>query len=784
MFNNLAIIGLVIALAFWWAKKPQWSHHETDAAQTNGGPALAGDFTASDHAVALAGEMPHGFRPDIEGLRAVAVLVVLLYHGKLGPFHGGYVGVDVFFVLSGYLITALLMKDLLVHGAASLPRFWARRARRLLPASCLVMLATLVAARFMLDPLAQGDLAHDALAASVFMVNIAFAHRQSDYLASQLAPSPLLHFWSLALEEQFYIVWPLVLVVVTGVRRRIRRVALTTIAVLWAASLIACIWMTPRQQPWAFFSLPTRAWELLTGAALALLGGAVLKIPAAVRSAAGWIGLATVVITTLVFNDRTQFPGAAALIPVLATVLVVSAGGAGVGGPATVLSLRPMQWIGQRSYAIYLWHWPALVLVAAKFGPLSSVQAVLILIGSVVMADVSYRLVENPVRRSVWLSSFSRRGLVMGATLGLSVAGLAALTLTFPPSLVGTGTAAAPAVVLPGTAGQSSSTIVTAPGTTASGTTRPVANTPGATTLTNTATTAAEASVETGTPNAAVQALVAANAPTLEQSALTQQVPSNLRPSLSAARNDKPAIYNNGCILDVGVSALKSCVYGATQSPTTVVLFGDSHAAQWFPALDKIAADNNWKLVVLTKKGCPTADIPVSNVTRNSECGPWRASVATRLAELKPSLIILSAYRYQAAGASIGRDPNVVWSEGLDRTMSVIRPLATRVLILGDTPTPLSDVPSCAASHLRNVSQCMNPRSEAVKPIRIAAEIGVAKAHQADFAATSDWLCTPTKCPVVIGDLLVYRDNSHITTAASSLLTPFLAAVVTPLVGR
>lgn len=762
LFNSLAIIALVLAAAFWWAKKPHWAHAEV-------GLESRFDEATSEANAALAADMPHGFRGDIEGLRALAVLTVLLYHANLGPFHGGYIGVDVFFVLSGFLITSLLMKDLLLHGAASLPRFWARRARRLLPASCLVMLVTLVAARFMLDPLSQRDFGHDALAASAFMVNIVFAHRQSDYLASQLAPSPLLHFWSLALEEQFYIVWPFVLLVVTGFRRRVRLVAFSTIGVLWVGSLIACIWLTPRQQPWAFFSLPTRAWELLSGAALALVGSAVMKVPGLIRAAAAWLGLAAVIYAALTFNDRTRFPGYAAALPVLATAIIVAGAGASTrGGPSRLLSLGPLTWIGQRSYAIYLWHWPALVLCRAKFGPLSGVQSAMVLVGSVVMADLSYRIIENPVRRSVWLGAFARRGLLMGAGLALTAAGVAALTLTFDPSLNGAGNAAAAVIVTPGL------TVPTTSVTT-------VSIDPSATTLPQAAVTSTSTTVAIGAPNAEVQALLAANADTLRQGVLTQLVPSNLRPSLGSARNDKPSIYNNGCILDVGRNDLKPCAYGNLQSSKIVALFGDSHAAQWFPALEKIATDNNWRLEIFTKKGCPTADIPVFDQTRNRECAPWRAHVAARLAEIKPHLIVISAYRYKAAGASLGRDPDQVWSEGLERTMTVIRPLADRVLVLGDTPTPLNDVPSCVASHLRSVGQCMAARSEAVKPNRLAVELAVAKAHNADFAATGDWLCTATLCPVVIGDLLIYRDDSHITTAASSWLTPYLAAVLKPL---
>ena len=212
-----------------------------------------------------------GFRRDIEGLRALAVLLVLAYHADLGPFSGGYIGVDVFFVLSGFLITSLLVRELGVTGGLSLRRFWARRARRLLPASCLVIVATLVAGSFVLAPLAQLDLARDGLAAATFVVNIVFAHQQGDYLTADLAPSPLLHFWSLAVEEQFYLVWPILLLLVAGYRRRYRAAVAGLVAVLWPVSLAACVWLTTRNQPWAFYGLPTRAWELLTGAGLALL---------------------------------------------------------------------------------------------------------------------------------------------------------------------------------------------------------------------------------------------------------------------------------------------------------------------------------------------------------------------------------------------------------------------------------------------------------------------------------------------------------------------------------
>ncbi len=708
------------------------------------------------------------------------MLAVLAYHAKLGPFHGGYIGVDVFFVISGYLITSLLLRDLQLSGPRALPGFWARRARRLLPGSFVVLVATLVVGRLVLDPLAQRDLMRDGLAATTFTVNIVFAHRQNDYLAAQLAPSPLLHFWSLALEEQFYLGWPLLLLAATSFRRRARWLPGALIGVLLAGSLILCIRLTPQHQPAAFFLLPTRAWELLAGAALAVAGAVPNRIPGALRAGAAWMGLAVIVAATMRFSDLTRFPGVAAILPVSATVLLLAAGTDGYRyGPTMLLDRRPLTWIGTRSYGIYLWHWPVLVLTAAKFGPLDPAERVEALLVAVVLAALSYRLIENPARRSTWLGARARRSFAVGATLGLTTAMLATALLLLSPSLTGGRVAASPTLVLPATA--------TAPSTTVAQSTAP---TSGPTTTTPPPTSSQPSSsppdttiVSTGQPtsDAAIAAMIAANAATLQQGVTTEIVPSNLSPSLAKARADKPQIYADGCILSNGQVSDKACYYGDTSSPITIALFGDSHAAQWFPALQEMALQNHWRLDVRTKKGCPTADIPIADPARGPECGPWRKMVMAHLATEHPDLIIMSAYRYTTTRSAIGATPDDVWRNGLQTTLDTMRPLARNVLVLGDTPTPLTDVPGCVSSHLRHVSACMNPRSEAIKPGRLSAELDVAVAHHAAFVPTGDWLCTSSECPVVIGNLLVYRDNSHMTTATSLWLEPYLQAVVTPL---
>ena len=342
------------------------------------------------------------------------------------------------------------------------------------------------------------------------------------------------------------------------------------------------------------------------------------------------------------------------------------------------------------------------------------------------------------------------------------------MALNAVPALTGTGEVAAAAVIVP----------TTAPSTVASRATTPGSTRPGAPTSTTSAALPADLALT------ATQQLAAANAAQLAQSALTTQVPGNLRPSVGQASGDLPTIYNNGCHLDATVTKIPACVFGDTAGTQTVALFGDSHAAQWFPALDDIAKRNHWRLIVLTKKGCPTAAIDVFSPMVNrqlTECGPWRDNVAARLAAEHPALIVMSSYRYRQVGASANIDPNQAWRDGLTKTLDQLRPLAPQVLVLGDTPTPASNVPSCLSSHLRNVTACNNTRAAAVRLDRIAVEQEVANAHDAAFVPTADWLCAADTCPVVIGDVEVYRDDNHMTATAAAWLAPYVEAAMQPL---
>ncbi|MDP2292040.1 MAG: acyltransferase family protein, partial [Actinomycetota bacterium] len=658
-------------------------------------------------------------------------------------------------------------------------------ARRLLPASGLVVIVTLIASRLMLDGLSQADVAHDAVAASLFVANIRFWNVGTDYLAQGLKESPLLHFWSLAVEEQFYLVWPSILLLLVRFARIRRAVLVGLIAVMWTVSLVACVWLTygsPTSQSWAFFMLPARAWELLSGAALALSSAWLLRMSPAAKQVAGvlgWAGLGAIVAMAIVYVDVPRFPGFVTLLPVVATMFVVVAGTVDAPqGPLLLLRVRPLQWLGAHSYAIYLWHFPMLVLAGRKWATngeiagLSLAARLALLLGSVGLAAVSQHFIENPVRFSPVLAKDATRSLVMGAWVVLLGVGGGALLLNNPPTLSAGGTVAE--VTLASVGGS-------APDSTAAGTVPGTSVAPGDTTTTPAATTTttpvrvADASKDNPP---ALAALVAANLPVLTEALAIGSVPDNLNPSLGRASDDLPQIYDNGCILDVGNNQPKDCIYGDPNGATTIVLFGDSHAAEWMPGLHAVAAQNGWRLIVHTKKACPHVEIPTSQDPNGTDCAVWRERVIERIGAMQPDLVIMSSYRYKQVGSAAGRDPDTVWREGLDLTLAKVRPLADHVLLLGDSATPREVVPNCLAGNLSNVPRCVNSRSEAVKPGRLGVERDLAEQYQADFVPTSDWLCTDTACPVIVGNVLMYRDDSHITATASVFLAPYLEATV------
>ncbi len=358
------------------------------------------------------------YRADIDGLRAVAVLPVVFYHAGLG-FPGGFVGVDVFFVISGFLITSII-HDEMTEGRYSILRFYERRIRRIFPALFVMMAATLAAGAWFLLPMDFEDLAKSALWASVFLSNV-FFESKNGYFMEAAELFPLLHTWSLAVEEQFYVVFPLILMAAHRFLPGKARL-LGLLGFLAVLSFVVSVLVVRTEPEAAFYLTHTRFWELLAGSILAIaLHGRVSTAPERLTLpalAAGLGGLALIAYAVFTYSPETLFPGAAALPPVLGAVLLIWAGAAAPASPVSrLLALPPLVFVGSISYSLYLWHWP--VLVFAGYGraePLSTAESLGAVALSVLLAWLSLRLVETPVRTGQWLNSQKR--IFAAATVG------------------------------------------------------------------------------------------------------------------------------------------------------------------------------------------------------------------------------------------------------------------------------------------------------------------------------------------------------------------------------
>ncbi|HEY0530653.1 MAG TPA: acyltransferase family protein [Actinoplanes sp.] len=667
-----------------------------------------------------------GFRADIEGLRAVAVLLVVLGHVGLRFVPGGYVGVDVFFVISGFLITSLLVGEVESTGRLSIPRFYGRRAVRLLPAAVLVLVVTLVAARLLLPVVRLGSFAKDALAATGYVANLRFAFTGTDYLSADQSPSPFQHFWSLAVEEQFYLFWPL-LILVVGRRKRLLALIL---GIVVAGSFALSVSETARSAPWAYFGPHTRVWELGVGALLALWMTAKKRRTPVVYSApprtgwgwsvAGLTGLAMIILAAARFDDNTAYPGWHAAIPVAGAALLLAADGAGVG---RLLTLAPLQTVGRLSYSWYLWHWPILVIVPTH----NTWQRLAVAAVALGLAALTHRFVERPIRH---LRDRPRRALGLGAGLSATAAVVACALVVLPHAI-------------------------------------PV----GAKQPDLRATLAAAAD-----PGAALAGLI-------EQSRGLDVLPANLQPKLTRAAHDRASVWDNGCHVDVPVTAAPNgCVFGDPNSTTTVVLFGDSHAAQWFPALDLIAQQRHWRLVSMSKSSCSAADLPLWHDTLKrpyTECEAFHRSAIARITAIRPALVVIgSSFNYRPAYPEA--DEGKQWKTAWDRTFGELTATGAKVAAIADTPYMSQSVPECLAKpenqkHATNCRRSLHSALRGLVQRQVFLAYGVS--GPARIIDPITWFCGDA-CPAVVGDTLVYRDSNHMTTTYSKALAPLLAAAL------
>jgi peptidoglycan/LPS O-acetylase OafA/YrhL len=700
------------------------------------GASSAGRAPASAGAVA---RRPAGFRRDIEGLRAVAILLVVLYHAGVRPISGGYVGVDVFFVISGFLITTHLVKELEQSGRIALGSFYGRRIVRLLPASLLVVVGTVAAAWHWMSPLAAKVVSMDALTAVGYGINVRLAVQGTDYLAAQRPPSPLQHFWSLAVEEQFYAVWPLLLMVASVAWRRrrspSRRSAALVIGALAAVSFALCVWQTRHNQPWAYFGIHTRAWEFAIGALVALGGTYLAGLRPTLARMAGWLGLAVIVASAVVLDDDTLFPGHAAALPVLGAALAIAGGCARPsGGAEAVLRFGPLQELGRLSYSWYLWHWPVLILAPHVVGhPLNVWTNLALMAATLVPASMSLVAVENRIRFHHVFRAWPKRGLILGTTLMAVAAAVAVASLQLPTDVRGSGMA-------------SDTASLVASAQQASGASRQLGD-------------------------------------LIQASSTVRTMPANLVPPVGDASKDFPRDGN--CIASLDATAITTQIKagcdqrGDNASTATIVLFGDSHAHQWFDALNEVALQRHKRLVILAKGGCtPAMAVTYKGDTRQryDECAQWREDAFREIEKLRPELVLISTRTYASTPLGANGSADEAWAAALTASTTRISESGGRPVIMQDTPDPRGlNLPECVSAHPTDVASCAMPVSSAIYTGRRNAIATAAGRAGVAVIDPTPWFCTSAVCPPIIGNAMVYRDASHVTATYMKLLTPLLA---------
>ena len=699
-----------------------------------------------------------GFRPDIEGLRAIAVIAVVLFHADMPFIGGGFVGVDVFFVISGFLITGLLWREASATGTVRLASFYGARARRLLPASATVGVVIMLGSAVLVPALLARPVIGDGIASALYVSNYRFMLQGVEYLATNMPPSPFQHYWSLGVEEQFYLVWPALIIATAWLIRRARRRAgadaasskrpyLVVLALVAAVSFGLSLVATRLAPPVAFFSLPTRAWELAVGGLVALTAGQWRRLPPRSAAIAGWGGLALILLACTWLGRSTPYPGTAALLPVLGAALVIGTGSAAPAqGVGRMLAVRPMRAIGRVSYSWYLWHWPVLlVAMPASAWPRHPLWVgIVAILFSLGLAVLTLRFIENPLRFSGPVRRSAARSLALGggATAVAVCVGVALLVAV--PVPVGRGPAA-PALAFTATSPPTSSDIA-----------------------------AYDAAMKHAYSQ--VQAAVASSAD-------LKAVPSNLNPPLADAM--KRAVGGpKGCLRDLLPTDHPQCATGDAASSTTVALVGDSNATMWYPAFEEVATQRHWRLETLTKGYCPWLDLPIAIPLfgrEYTECEQWRSQILARLQAEHPRLVVLSMMRrygprYGWASGFTSFDP--AWIASLTREVQQLRGIGAEVLVLGAIPDPQSVVPICLSLHLDNASACSPSRSKAVNQPGIAAETAATTAGGGQYSDLTELFCTADRCPVIVGNTLVYHDQNHITVEYSRLLAPVVGTMV------
>ncbi|MGD8199385.1 acyltransferase family protein [Ornithinimicrobium sp. W1679] len=753
--------------------------------------------------------VPRDFRADIEGMRAIAVIGVVLWHAGVTLLPGGFVGVDVFFVVSGFLMTALLLEEARARGRVDLGRFYARRARRLLPAALTALAGTALLTVAFIPRTRWGEIGGDLVASAAYLINWRLADRAVDYLDLERAPSPVQHYWSLAVEEQFYILWPVLLLVVLVVARGRARVFTTWVWTLTAVLLLGSLglswWWTQEHPSQAYFVTFTRVHELMLGAVVALGAAAWPRLPRVAAAAVGWLGLGMIVASLLVIDLTTPFPGTWALLPTVGTALVIVAGAAAGGwGPERLLRARPLQWVGRISYSLYLWHWPFVAAAASVVGVGSGgpdalpvawgLGAVLV---SVVPAWLSFRYVEEPVRvrgrvlaRRVPPGVVTQRGLRLGLNCSLAGVLLGMALVALGPTSLAPGTVAwrTPQVVdevraplgagtLAGGTGEVGALASAGLGRSASAETGDGAGDGGTATADGDGLAAgAGGSGEGGDDGTATTTATAAPAPA--QPEIPDVLPTLAVP-LEQVADDRPVMEPDGCFVGISGSEVGVCEAGDPEGEVTVGLNGDSHAGMWITALDEIGRDRGWRIVSLTKSSCPPAagvevERPGQRGGTYDQCTAYQVGVDERFAALEPDVVLLSSAAYDV--------PPDELAAGMARRVDSLRAGGAVVGMVRDVPRVPFDLPECLLDNPDAASACAFPREEGMVRSGVGQDELAAMRPSMPVLEFNDAVCPGTVCSPVLGGVVVWRDTNHLSATYVRSLRDLVEEQVTPLV--
>ncbi|MGN8024959.1 acyltransferase family protein [Microbacterium sp. 22242] len=678
------------------------------------------------------------FRTDIQALRALAITLVVVTHIWPTRLSGGYVGVDVFFVISGFLITSHLTSELARTGRIRLAAFYARRIRRLLPAALLVLAVTVVLVLVFLPYPRWGRNGWEILSSATYVENWYLAGMSVNYSALNDAASAVQHYWSLSVEEQFYLVWPWLVLAGAGIAARIGHrnprgvtralsIVVIVVALLSFASSVVYTAVAPSQ---AYFTTFTRAWEFAVGALVALGAARLAAVSRPLRNVIGILGFGLVLVAAVTFNSATPFPGAAALLPVLGTAAVIAAGtGAQRQWHDLVTATAPVQWLGDVSYSLYLWHWPILVIAPFALGSdLSLLTRLLVLAVALVLAALTRRFVEVPAQRwSRWGSTAFRP--LLFTVLGMAaVAALAATAIV--AAAVGADADRPPAIVH------------------AEACLGPAALAPGA-----------------KCPDAFTR---------LDYSVMTTKNEYFYTPSQCVG--EKRLVYGD-------IHTTLSCDFsGGRPNATQVWLIGDSHAQQWQGAVYDLARARHWRLTTSYLGGCPIADVAFDGFrsewgpAEKNRCRTWSHEAAQAIEQDHPDLVITAmASRHQLVDDGSGRSHDEQFEAGLQSYWKRWSARGIKVLAMADPPLN-GEIrsPDCLLLAKNDPISCARPRAQAQPPDPIVAAARGANLPGVGVLDLSDRFCDRERCYAAVGGIPVYYDADHLNLEYVRLLGPLL----------